>query len=71
MEIPDIGKDLIVAAFIIYVFGKILEDIEKKRRRKKELPKPKMSREEIIQRERRRNRWARRKAQKHIKKDDI
>lgn len=61
----------IVIAFLIYAVCKILDDIEKKRKRKKELPKPKMSREEIIQRERRRTRWARRKARKHIKKDDI
>lgn len=60
---------IIVASFIIYVIGIILDDLDKKRKRKKELPKPKLSHKEIIQRERRRNRWARRKAKKHMKKE--
>lgn len=59
----------IVIGFVIYAVCKILDDIEKKRKKKKAIPKPKMSHEELIQREKRRTRWARRKAKKHMKKE--
>ena len=69
MEYTEIILKGIIISYLLYVICKILDDIEKKRKQKNALPKPKLTREEVIQRERRRTRWARRKAKKHMKKE--
>ena len=69
MEYTEIILKGIIISYLLYVICKILDDIEKKRKQKNALPKPKLTREEVIQRERRRTRWARRKAKKNMKKE--